>query len=227
MPAANVDDAFADVGEAVNAAYLANNLETPPPSAVLPAPMIEPIVSDSVDDLAVPIPSEASALTRVLSRSEKDNLIDSARTMPDRIAAEPVTVTKPSRDDLLRTPNQALGGPITPPLVPPPLQPKLVVVRGERLTARPYPILEGENYIGRSVDRPVDIDLEGQEAIEQIWVSRRHAVITFRNNEMVLEDLNSLNGTFVNRTRVHPGQKCVIKAGDVIQIGTVQLRVAT
>ncbi len=102
--------------------------------------------------------------------------------------------------------------------------PRLVVVRGERLNVA-YPILEGKNYIGRAAEQPVDIDLDGQEAVERIWTSRQHAVITWDRGELILEDLNSLNGTFVNRSRIHPGQQRVLKADDIVQIGTVQLKV--
>ena len=42
---------------------------------------------------------------------------------------------------------------------------------------------------------------------------------------MVIEDLNSLNGTFVNRQRIHPGQQRELHPGDIVQVGTVQLRV--
>ena len=42
---------------------------------------------------------------------------------------------------------------------------------------------------------------------------------------LTLEDLNSSNGTFVNRARVHPGDKRTLNLNDVIQIGTVHLKV--
>ena len=41
---------------------------------------------------------------------------------------------------------------------------------------------------------------------------------------MTIEDLNSSNGTFVNRTRVYPGQKRPLAVNDVVQVGTVQMR---
>jgi len=102
--------------------------------------------------------------------------------------------------------------------------PRLIVVRGERLNFA-FPILDGKNYIGRSSESPVDIDLDGQEAVERIWTSRQHAVITWDRGELILEDLNSLNGTFVNRNRLHPGQHRLLKADDIVQIGTVQMKV--
>jgi hypothetical protein len=103
-------------------------------------------------------------------------------------------------------------------------KPKLVVFRGQRLNVE-YPIYEGDNYIGRADEKPVDIDLDDQEAPDRVWSSRQHAIITFEDSKLSIEDLNSTNGTFVNRSRVHPGQKRPLQLNDVIQIGTVQMRV--
>lgn len=105
----------------------------------------------------------------------------------------------------------------------PGLKPYLVVLRGEKIDMN-YPIYGGKNYMGRTDDKPVDIDLECQEPADRIWTSRQHAVINFENGSLTIEDLNSLNGTFVNRTRVHPGQVRTLQANDIIQVGTVQLR---
>jgi hypothetical protein len=109
-------------------------------------------------------------------------------------------------------------------VVPPALKPKLVVIRGEKIDME-YPVYPGKNYIGRTDDKPVDIDLENQEPADRIWSSRQHAIITFENGVLTIEDLNSLNGTFVNRTRVHPGQNRTLHSDDIVQIGTVQMRV--
>lgn len=107
---------------------------------------------------------------------------------------------------------------------PPGTQPKLLVVRGQRPNVE-FPIYEGDNYLGRADEKPVDIDLEDQEAPDRIWSSRQHALISFEDGQLAIEDLNSTNGTFVNRTRVHPGQKRPLQVNDLIQIGTVHLRV--
>jgi hypothetical protein len=106
----------------------------------------------------------------------------------------------------------------------PDAKPALVVVRGLRIGAE-YPLYEGENYVGRADDKAVDVDLEDQEAPDRIWSSRQHARITFQDGALTIEDLTSTNGTFVNRLRVHPGQKQALKSNDVVQIGTVQMRV--
>src|SRR5262245_10961697 len=106
----------------------------------------------------------------------------------------------------------------------PEAKPKLLVLRGEKLSVQ-YPIYPGKNYIGRTDEKPVDVDLENQETPDRILCSRQHAVITYENGMLTIEDLNSLNGTFINRTRIHPGQVRTLQVNDVIQIGTVHLKV--
>ena len=103
-------------------------------------------------------------------------------------------------------------------------QPKLVVTRGLKQNVE-YPIYPGQNYLGRADDKPVDVDLDDQEPPDRVWSSRQHALILFENGQLTLEDLNSANGTFLNRAKVAPGQKQTLKPDDVIQVGTVQLKV--
>ncbi len=104
------------------------------------------------------------------------------------------------------------------------VQPKLTVIRGLKVGAE-YTIYEGHNFIGRMDDKPVDVDLEDQESPERVYCSRQHALLMFENGQLLIEDLNSSNGTFVNRNRIYPGQSKQLQAGDVIQIGTVQMKV--
>jgi len=103
-------------------------------------------------------------------------------------------------------------------------KPALLVLRGQKISVE-YPIYEGDNFIGRADEKPVDIDLEDQEPPDRIWSSRQHALIRSEAGILVIEDLNSSNGTFINRTRLYPGQKRVLNANDIIQIGTVQMKV--
>jgi hypothetical protein len=118
----------------------------------------------------------------------------------------------------------AAGSTSTPPATAvPTVRPKLVVLRGQRLSVE-YPIYEGRNTIGRFVDKPVDIDLISQESEVQVWCSRMHAAVTFDRGVVLIEDLNSLNGTWVNGARIHPGQQRMLRPNDVIQIGTVQMK---
>jgi len=102
--------------------------------------------------------------------------------------------------------------------------PRLYVVRGQKPKVE-FPILGGLNFIGRADDKPVDIDLEDQENPERVWASRQHAVIEFEDNKITIEDLNSSNGTFLNRNKIYPGQKMPLKANDMVQIGNIQMKV--
>src|SRR5262245_54351436 len=110
--------------------------------------------------------------------------------------------------------------------LPPGAQPKLVVLRGLKINVE-YPVYEGNNFVGRADEKPVDIDLDDQEPPDRVWSSRQHCLLTYENSELHVEDLNSANGTFVNRTRVYPGQKRGLNVGDVLQVGTVQLKIKT
>jgi len=71
--------------------------------------------------------------------------------------------------------------------------------------------MEGLNFMGRADEKPVDIDLEEQENPEKVWCSRQHAVIELDNQKITIEDLNSSNGTFLNRNKIYPGQKMPYK----------------
>jgi len=102
--------------------------------------------------------------------------------------------------------------------------PRLYVVRGQKPKVE-FPILAGLNFVGRADDKPVDIDLEEQENPERVWASRQHAVIEFEDNKITIEDLNSSNGTFLNRNKIYPGQKMPLKANDMVQIGNIQMKV--
>jgi pSer/pThr/pTyr-binding forkhead associated (FHA) protein len=99
-----------------------------------------------------------------------------------------------------------------------------VVLRGLKPNVE-YPLYEGVNYLGRADEEPVDIDLEDQESPDRIWSSRQHAIITWEGGALDIEDLKSSNGTFVNRKRLPPGEKRPLQANDILQIGTVQMRV--
>ena len=57
------------------------------------------------------------------------------------------------------------------------------------------------------------------------FISRSHCRFYLRDGEFVVEDLDSANGTYVNRQRIYPGQKKPLNPNDVVQIGNVQLKV--
>jgi hypothetical protein len=110
--------------------------------------------------------------------------------------------------------------------IPAGAQVKLVVQRGLKI-GEEYNVFAGENYVGRADEKPVDIDLTFQEPEDRVWCSRQHALLVFDDGAgtLTIEDLNSSNGTFVNRERVYPGQPRQLFVGNTIQIGTVHMRV--
>ncbi len=79
--------------------------------------------------------------------------------------------------------------------------------------ARQVSLSAGENIVGRSPDASVWIDADG--------VSRRHARIVVRDNEVTLEDLDSKNGTFIGASRVTTPRP--LADGDQIRLGSVVL----
>jgi DNA-binding winged helix-turn-helix (wHTH) protein len=74
---------------------------------------------------------------------------------------------------------------------------------------------EGEHVIGRDPNVEIYLDAPG--------VSRRHAVIKIAAGRATIEDLSSMNGTFVGDQRVDKSQS--IGDGDVIAVGSVKLTV--
>lgn len=85
-------------------------------------------------------------------------------------------------------------------------------------------ILQGSNA-GKEIKLPVpkcvigrgdDCHLRPQSDA----VSRRHCVIITNESEVVVRDLNSRNGTFVNGERV--GEEAVLLTGDKLQVGPLE-----
>jgi hypothetical protein len=69
-----------------------------------------------------------------------------------------------------------------------------------------------------------DVDLTSEQGLEK-GISRRHARISRRANQVFIEDLNSLNGTYLNANRLVPELPYPIKDGDQIQLGKLVLTV--
>lgn len=101
----------------------------------------------------------------------------------------------------------------------------LVIERGSS-AGKQFPISNQDANIGRwdadgGVFPDVDLDSDDPEA----RVSRRHARISLRDGQYVIEDLGSTNGTFINRGhRLTPGDRQPLKDGDEIIVGKTFLR---
>ena len=123
--------------------------------------------------------------------------------------------------------------PAAPPVSPPTpapvsgrtsLAPSVLVVVGAGASL-PLPAAS-QAIIGRS--DPVskfypDIDLNPYGALDQ-GVGRRHARIFVQGGQVLIEDLDSINGTLVNGQRVLPFQSRALADGDQITLGRMLLR---
>ncbi len=71
---------------------------------------------------------------------------------------------------------------------------------------------DSQARMGRSPECEIQLVLEN--------ISRIHARIVFRDEEYVLEDLHSTNGSHVNGIQV---TRCILRDGDLIEIGEAKL----
>lgn len=89
--------------------------------------------------------------------------------------------------------------------------PTLVVVTENKPPIR-LPI-RAELVLGRDPECSVSID-DG-------YLSRRHCQISSRGEQVVVKDLSSYNGTWVNGQRIH--EECFVLPGDVLKIGRTRM----
>jgi hypothetical protein len=90
--------------------------------------------------------------------------------------------------------------------------PALVVRSGGGRSGESFVPQDERTTIGRSPDCGVFLD--------DVTVSRRHAILVQRASRWYIEDQGSLNGTFVNRRRVESAE---LDDGDELQIGKYRL----
>jgi len=102
---------------------------------------------------------------------------------------------------------------------------KFEVVRGGR-KGQEFPIEDGNSFIGRwdpETGSFPEVDLEQDDP--EAKISRKHALVRIENGKITVEDIGSLNGTYVNRQpRLQPGTPVEIKSGDEIIIGKTFLK---
>jgi pSer/pThr/pTyr-binding forkhead associated (FHA) protein len=88
----------------------------------------------------------------------------------------------------------------------------LVIRSGGGRSGETFPV-EGERMrIGRSPDAEIFLD--------DVTVSRNHALLVRRRDGLYIDDLGSLNGTYVNRKRIESHK---LVDGDELQIGKYKL----
>jgi pSer/pThr/pTyr-binding forkhead associated (FHA) protein len=103
---------------------------------------------------------------------------------------------------------------------------RLKIVRGSPRKDQEFPLEDGNNLVGRwdpetGAFPEVDLDADDPEA----KISRKHALIRIADGKITVEDIGSLNGTYVNRgARLQPGSPIELKTGDEIIIGKTFLK---
>ena len=88
----------------------------------------------------------------------------------------------------------------------------LVIRSGGGRAGESFGIDEDRMSIGRTPDAAVFLD--------DVTVSRNHALLVHRQDGYYIDDLGSLNGTYVNRRRIESHK---LEHGDEIQIGKFKL----
>ena len=81
---------------------------------------------------------------------------------------------------------------------------------------REYPLDQPSLSIGRA---------PGNELIiEDNSISRRHARLSVESGHLMIEDLNSANGTFIGSQRIPPNQSSLVQENETVRLGDVELR---
>jgi hypothetical protein len=95
-----------------------------------------------------------------------------------------------------------------------------VATEGPALVVRSGGGRAGEHFIPSgdrtTIGRSPDCDI----FLDDVTVSRRHAVLIARDDGFVIEDQGSLNGTYVNRRRIESER---LESGDEVQVGKYRL----
>lgn len=83
-------------------------------------------------------------------------------------------------------------------------------------------LLIGRKDNARGIFPDVDLGLDGGY---NAGVSRRHAILAYKEGVYTVEDLDSANGTFVNGRRLTPQSVTALANGDELKCGTLLMRV--
>ena len=93
--------------------------------------------------------------------------------------------------------------------------PKLVILN-QGLTGQTHELKADQTTVGRVEDNLFQIS--------EPSVSSHHCEILLRGGDVVIRDLNSTNGTFINNQKI---AESVLKPGQTLRLGNVELRLDT
>jgi hypothetical protein len=86
--------------------------------------------------------------------------------------------------------------------------------------------LEKPMILGRGVhgDASTMLDLTEFNAL-QLGISRRHCILKRRGHHLMVADLGSANGTYLNAEQLEPSQEYVVGHGDTLMLGQLRLTI--
>src|SRR5438876_975198 len=93
--------------------------------------------------------------------------------------------------------------------------PRLVLL-SEGFTGRNYELKTDKTTVGRLSDNAFEIP--------EASVSSHHAEILLRGNDVVVKDLGSTNGTFINGEKI---EEATLKPGQILRFGMIEMRLDT
>jgi len=91
-----------------------------------------------------------------------------------------------------------------------------LVILSEGMTGRSHELAADKTSVGRVEDNAF--------AITDPSVSSHHCEILLKGADVVVRDLNSTNGTYINGERV---TEAVLKSGQILRLGQIELRLDT
>ena len=100
----------------------------------------------------------------------------------------------------------------------------LIAIRGNKSILEAFP--RDRLVLGRGLPKVIGqpfLDLTPYDG-EAMGVSRNHAEIRFVNNTLVVTDLDSDNGTFINDVRLYPQEIRVLHNNDVLRLGKLDMK---
>lgn len=89
-----------------------------------------------------------------------------------------------------------------------------LVILNQGMTGRTFELISERTTVGRVEDNNFHI-ADGS-------VSSHHAEIILRGSDIVVKDLNSTNGTFINNEKV---TEMVLKPGQILKFGQVEIKI--
>ena len=95
---------------------------------------------------------------------------------------------------------------------------KLVVLT-EGLLGRSHELSGGKTTVGRVEDNAFQIS--------EPSVSSHHCEVWLKGDDVVVKDLHSTNGTFLNEVQLGPEKEGVLKPGQILRLGQVEMRYET